>query len=233
MSRRKALGRTRLDSQFTKYRQFGEKENQQPEEDFLHGAAGVCNCVVPVADGADRVECRSGGSGHAHAQAAVTRTCRPVPGFGHAARSRRGPMAEQATSTVKDGVIHVCPLSAVPALVERAKASHLITLLQKEILVERPRTILPDRHLRLPVHDIAEERFDQIAPGEQHMSELIAFARDWGGRGPMVVHCWAGISRSTAAAFTALCVINPELPEDKIARALRDASPTAHPNRLM
>ena len=142
-------------------------------------------------------------------------------------------MAEQATSTVKDGVIHVCPLSAVPALVERAKASHLITLLQKEILVERPRTILPDRHLRLPVHDIAEARFDQIAPGEQHMSELIAFARDWGGRGPMVVHCWAGISRSTAAAFTALCVINPELPEDKIARALRDASPTAHPNRLM
>jgi predicted protein tyrosine phosphatase len=65
------------------------------------------------------------------------------------------------------------------------------------------------------------------------MAELIAFARDWGGRGPMVVHCWAGISRSTAAAFTALCLVNPGLPEDHIARALREASPTAYPNRLM
>ena len=40
-------------------------------------------------------------------------------------------------------------------LVERAKASHLITLLQDEILVERPHGILPERHLRLRVHDIS------------------------------------------------------------------------------
>ena len=142
-------------------------------------------------------------------------------------------MAEQTPPAAKDGVIHVCPLSAVPSLVESAKASHLVTLLQEEILVERPRTILPDRHLRLQVHDIAEPMFDYIAPAEQHMSELIAFAHEWGGRGPMVVHCWAGISRSTAAAFTALCAINPDLAEDHIAQALRQASPTAYPNRLM
>jgi predicted protein tyrosine phosphatase len=142
-------------------------------------------------------------------------------------------MPEQPSRAGKTGVIHVCPLSAVPALVERAKASHLVTLLQEEILVERPRTILPDRHLRLLVHDIAEPLFDHIAPDEQHMSALIAFAREWGGYGPMVVHCWAGISRSTAAAFTALCAINPELSEERIAQALRAASPTAYPNRLM
>ena len=49
----------------------------------------------------------------------------------------------------------------------------------------------------------------------------------------MVVHCWAGISRSTAAAYTALCSINPDVPEDLIAERLRRASPTAYPNRLM
>jgi predicted protein tyrosine phosphatase len=65
------------------------------------------------------------------------------------------------------------------------------------------------------------------------MERLIEFARDWGGRGPMVVHCWAGISRSTAAAYTALCAINPGVNEELIARRLREASPTAYPNRLM
>ena len=49
----------------------------------------------------------------------------------------------------------------------------------------------------------------------------------------MVVHCWAGISRSTAAAFAALCAINPGVDEELIARRLREASPTAYPNRLM
>jgi predicted protein tyrosine phosphatase len=49
----------------------------------------------------------------------------------------------------------------------------------------------------------------------------------------MVIHCWAGISRSTAAAFITLCALNPETPEDLIAKRLREASPTAYPNRLM
>jgi predicted protein tyrosine phosphatase len=49
----------------------------------------------------------------------------------------------------------------------------------------------------------------------------------------MVVHCFAGISRSTAAAFIALCAVNPEASEALIAQRLREASPTAWPNRLM
>ena len=49
----------------------------------------------------------------------------------------------------------------------------------------------------------------------------------------MVVHCWAGISRSTAAAFAALCAINPGVDEELIALRLREASPTAYPNRLI
>jgi predicted protein tyrosine phosphatase len=49
----------------------------------------------------------------------------------------------------------------------------------------------------------------------------------------MVVHCFAGISRSTAAAFISLCAINPDVPEELIAQRLREASLTASPNRLM
>jgi predicted protein tyrosine phosphatase len=48
-----------------------------------------------------------------------------------------------------------------------------------------------------------------------------------------VIHCWAGISRSTAAAFVTLCALNPHAPEDSIARLLRASSPSASPNRRL
>jgi predicted protein tyrosine phosphatase len=48
-----------------------------------------------------------------------------------------------------------------------------------------------------------------------------------------LIHCWAGISRSTAAAFISLCALNPEADELRLAQALREASPTAHPNRRL
>jgi predicted protein tyrosine phosphatase len=133
----------------------------------------------------------------------------------------------------KSGAIHVCPLSAVPHTVESSKASHLLTWLQDEIVVETPRLILPERHIRFHIHDISEPLPGYVQPGREHIDQLIEFALDWGGRGPIVVHCWAGISRSTAAAYTALCAINPEASEALIATRLRQASPTAYPNRLM
>ena len=143
------------------------------------------------------------------------------------------PSTPETPSRRKTGSVHVCPLSAVPHTVLRSNASHLLTCLQEELLVETPQLIEPGNHLRLLVHDIAEPLPGYVAPGESHVAELIDFALAWGGHGPMVVHCWAGISRSTAAAFTALCAINPQAPEELIAARLRQASPTAYPNRLM
>ena len=45
-----------------------------------------------------------------------------------------------------------------------------------------------------------------------------------------MVHCFAGISRSTAGAFVTACALNPKRDESEIARAIRQASPTAQPN---
>ena len=47
---------------------------------------------------------------------------------------------------------------------------------------------------------------------------------------PVLIHCYAGVSRSTAAAFIAACALNPTRDEAEIARAIRAASPTATPN---
>jgi predicted protein tyrosine phosphatase len=133
----------------------------------------------------------------------------------------------------RPGRIHVCPLSAVPDVVVNCDASHLITCLQEAVLVETPQAIKPGNHMRLRIHDIAEPVEGWVAPNEEHVAQLLDFVSGWGGTGPMVIHCWAGISRSTAAAFIALCALNPQAPEERIAHMLREASPTAYPNRLM
>ena len=139
-----------------------------------------------------------------------------------------------ASSTVvrRAGRLHVCPFSAVSLTVSRSGAAHLLTCLHDDVQ-QTPSSIHPDRHLRLVMHDIAEPMHDYVAPDSVHITRLIEFARAWGGHDAMVVHCWAGISRSTAAAFISLCTINPDAPEHLIARRLREASPTAYPNRLM
>jgi predicted protein tyrosine phosphatase len=140
---------------------------------------------------------------------------------------------ERRPTAGKDGAVHVCPLSALTDVVVRHRASHLLTCLQDAVLVETPGLVTPDRHLRLHIHDISEPMPGCTAPRAEHVEQLIDFALAWGGRGPMVVHCWAGISRSTAAAFTALCAINPGVDEELIALRLREASATAYPNRLL
>jgi predicted protein tyrosine phosphatase len=137
------------------------------------------------------------------------------------------------TRPKKDGSIHVCPLSAVPQVVMRHNASHLLTCLQDEIYVETPEQIKAGKHGRLFIHDISQPLEGCVLPGPEHVTQIIDFAREWGGQGPMVIHCWAGISRSTAAALISLCTLNPDVPEQVIAQHMREASPTAYPNGRM
>lgn len=89
------------------------------------------------------------------------------------------------------------------------------------------------QHLRLTFHDIASETAGLDGPKRHDAERLIDFIRGWDQRAPMLIHCWAGISRSTAAAFTALCLLRPTENENDLARQLREASPSATPNRLI
>jgi predicted protein tyrosine phosphatase len=127
-------------------------------------------------------------------------------------------------------MIHVCSLARLHATVDETGASHIVTLLRLTDRAKRPHHIAPENHLILGVDDIAEAIDGQILPADEHVERLLAFAKTWDRKAPMVVHCFAGISRSTAAAFTAACALNPERDEMQIARAIRDASPTAMPN---
>ena len=126
--------------------------------------------------------------------------------------------------------IVVCPLSHLSASVSTHGASHLVTLIKDGTRVERPHSISPDRHLFLTFDDIVEPVEGMIPPAEEHAEALLSFASRWDQRQPIVVHCFAGISRSTAAAFIMLCALRPESDEAQLARSLRLASPSATPN---
>ncbi len=127
-------------------------------------------------------------------------------------------------------MIHVCSLARLNETVEDTGARHVVSLIGDEARLERPAAIAPENHLWLRLHDISSPLDGYVMPSEQHVAELIAFVRGWDRRAPLVVHCYMGISRSTASAFAAVCALNPRRDEDGIAQALRRASPTATPN---
>ena len=129
--------------------------------------------------------------------------------------------------------IYVAPLSLVATTIEDARVSHLVTLINGDTLVPTPLSIGPDRHLRLDMNDICEPSAGLVLPCEEHVADLVQFALDWDRKAPLLIHCWAGISRSTAAAFITLCALNPQADEFGLARALRQASATAYPNRRL
>jgi predicted protein tyrosine phosphatase len=129
--------------------------------------------------------------------------------------------------------IYVAPLSLVETTIAELSVSHLVTLINGETLVPTPPSIGPDRHLRLAMNDICEPAAGLVLPCQEHVADLVQFALGWDRKAPLLIHCWAGISRSTAAAFISLCALNPEADEFDLARALRFASPTACPNRRL
>ena len=127
-------------------------------------------------------------------------------------------------------MIHVCSLARLYATVEETGARHVVSLIGDEATLERPLAIEPENHLWLRLHDISAPLDGYIMPDERHIAELLDFVRSWDRRAPLVVHCYAGISRSTASAFASVCALSPHRDEASIAQALRLATPTATPN---
>jgi predicted protein tyrosine phosphatase len=129
--------------------------------------------------------------------------------------------------------IHVCPLSQIPATVQASGARSLVTLINSGTEVPRPREIAEGRHLFVAMSDIVLAEDGHILPGESHVADLLDFVRRWDRNQPLVIHCYAGVSRSTAAAYIAACALREDRCEYDIARELRARSPTATPNRLL
>lgn len=126
--------------------------------------------------------------------------------------------------------IYVCPLSLAPRLAKLNKVSHVVSLLD-------PLTPFPsikevgERHLCIEVHDIEEDEEGMDPLCTLRTKRILEFVGGWDRNQPILIHCYAGISRSTATAYITACAQNPGADEEEIALALRQASTNASPNR--
>jgi predicted protein tyrosine phosphatase len=130
-------------------------------------------------------------------------------------------------------LIAVCSLVLVPETIARLKPWGLITLLDPATMIETPEGIGADRHLKVGVNDINASAEGLISPKEDHVASVLEHGAAWDTKAPLLIHCWAGVSRSTASAFMIACQRNPEIPPARIAEMIRSLSPTATPNRLL
>jgi predicted protein tyrosine phosphatase len=129
--------------------------------------------------------------------------------------------------------IIVTPLSALESTIRDRRPSHVVTLLSPEHMIQTPAGFPADHHLRLGVNDIIDPKMGDAPPARDHVTRLLEFSRAWSGEQPILIHCWAGISRSWASAFIVLSDRMGRGSEMHIARAIRARAPHAWPNALL
>ena len=128
----------------------------------------------------------------------------------------------------------VGPLAEVAFLCREHRPSHLVSWLSPlDLAPEIAAGLAPDERLHLASHDVCAPGGGLEPPTLAHVAELLAFAAGWTGARPLLVHCWAGVSRSTAAAYAIACCKRPDLAEADLARRLRRLAPTATPKPLI
>ena len=127
----------------------------------------------------------------------------------------------------------VAPLSSLSDAMKDHGPSHLISLLSPEHMIDTPFGFPIDRHLRLGVNDIVDPAAGTAPPARKHIDDLLEFSRGWNAQQPLLIHCWAGISRSMASAFTILCDRLGPGHELEIAQSMRRRAAHAYPNRLL
>ncbi len=129
-------------------------------------------------------------------------------------------------------MIYISNLEDMPRHVETLRPSHLVSLVEPARQPPTPPGVAAGLHLRIQVHDLSAPLPGYLVPERHDVDALVRFVEGWSGAAPLLVHCVAGISRSTAAALIALAVKTPAS-EPELIRRLSQAAPHAQPNRRL
>ena len=129
--------------------------------------------------------------------------------------------------------ILVSPLSKVMEIIVNRAPERIVSLLDPDFAFPESGPAYVGHHLRLHLHDVHIPTEGQVTPTAKHVDDLLAFLNLWTRTAPILIHCRAGIGRSTATAFITACLHNPKTDERKIADALRCTSPLARPNETL
>ena len=130
-------------------------------------------------------------------------------------------------------MLHCSSLSKLEETADRIGARYMITLINEGTPVPQPASITSENWLFLGFNDIVTPIEGLKPPGQEHVEKLLGFVDQWPKDAPLLIHCWAGISRSTAATFITACHLRPDLEENALAARLRWAAPSATPNRRL
>ena len=90
----------------------------------------------------------------------------------------------------------------------------------------------PHRRLELRFHDVIETEPGCVAPESLDVEQLLSFGHDLTeGKGThLLVHCHAGVSRSTAAATLIVAQARPDRPAEEALQTVLSRRPRAWPN---
>lgn len=90
----------------------------------------------------------------------------------------------------------------------------------------------PHRRLALRFHDVIEPLDRHRPPRREDVEQLLAFGREIGDErvSHLLVHCHAGVSRSTAATALVLAQADPALPATAVFETVARIRPRAWPN---
>jgi predicted protein tyrosine phosphatase len=141
----------------------------------------------------------------------------------------------QRTSSGGPGLSFGLTICGIPELDAHCntRVTHVLSLLDPDFNEPPAFPALP-QHCRLALrfHDVIEPRPDRIAPARADVERLLAFGREL-VRTPdasLLVHCHAGVSRSTASAALILAQAWPDRPASDALEAVAALRPCAWPN---
>ena len=130
--------------------------------------------------------------------------------------------------------ILVCPLAEVKGVVSAHGVTQMVSLLSANMTPPAPPTMMAADRLSLSFNDLSEPREGYRAPSAEDMDALLTFGtQQWRLDAPLLVHCWFGVSRSTAGALILACALKPDVSEMDHAQRLRAVAPFATPNPIM
>ena len=130
--------------------------------------------------------------------------------------------------------ITVCGLDELADHAE-ARVSHVLSILDPEWPIpEVFGTYGEHKKLELRFHDVIEHEPGRVAPSETHVEQLLSFGRDL-DREPnptahLLVHCHAGVSRSSASMALLVAQAKPEQSGELIFAEILKIRPQIWPN---
>lgn len=127
----------------------------------------------------------------------------------------------------------VCPVTQVDSVGAKYAPSHMLTVMSEKSDVPRPASVKPQNHKTLIFNDISAERDGLVVPASNHVKTIFEFAKQWDRQAPLMIHCFAGVSRSTASAYIIANAMGDKRCPIDLAKELRLRSPTATPNARM